>query len=339
VDPATFLHGLWGTGLPERARIQTWRLADKRATLLRSHTGAAGLAGTPDVYTGVALTHADAPSGARRPSARDARGLAGFWLDIDIKPGGAPDLDAALALATSILQPTVVIHTGGGIHAWHLFTDGPWIFTSVDGERAARAAAGWQNLHRKRAQADGWGIDSTADLARLMRLPGTINAKTTPPRPVDVHSTGGRHNGAQLVDLALAAAPAVLPNTTAGRGAVDLTGTADLGDRLQILLDDDEDFAATFHHARRMPHAQGAGLSEYDLSLATQLVAAGGWTNDDIAAVIAAHRKHHGDTTGKAQRVSYLRLTIGRARSNAERQAAHDTAALLALTPPARRAA
>ncbi len=330
--PAEFLRGLWSNTLHDRARIQVWRLSDKRSTLLRSHTGAAGLGGQTDIYTGVALTHSAAPDGARRPSAADARAIAGFWLDIDIKPGGAPDLDAALELASAILQPTVVIHTGGGIHAWHLFDDGPWIFGRGDLDRAARAAHGWQTLHRLRARDAGYSIDATADLARLMRLPGTFNGKGGGHALVDVMATGARHDRRALVDLALSAAPAVLPSAAARADIGPVTAT-DLGDRLQILLEEDEDFAATFTHARPMPHAQGDGLSEYDLSLATQLATAGGWSDSEIAAVIAAHRAHHGDTSGKARRGSYLRLTLGKARAAQEQRAAHDTAAALALMP------
>ena len=33
---------------------------------------------------------------------------------------------------------------------------------------------------------DGWKLDGTADLCRLIRIPGTLNHKFDPPRPVEI---------------------------------------------------------------------------------------------------------------------------------------------------------
>lgn len=341
MDAATFTKGLWGTIAPQH-RIQVWRLDDKRAHLCMSWTGVAGYAGqgAADVYTGVALTHAKAPSGSQRPRATDARAIAGLWLDIDInggpedKTGAASDQAAALTLARAVQEPTVIIDSGYGLHCWYLFDSGPWIFRDhADQQLAARAASGWVALHRTHAD---FHLDSVGDLARLMRLPGTVNAKGGRTAPVDVIATGPRHDRAELVNQAAAHAPVTSIAGGAGlsRGAplvVDVTGAGDLGDRLELLLEADEDFAATFTHARRLTSGDDS-LSAYDLSIATQLASAGTWTDSEIAAVIAAHRAHHGKPE-KARRASYLNLTIGKARAAAEQRRAHDTAAALALLP------
>ena len=110
----------------------------------------------------------------RRTSNATAAGIYGLWLDLDVKPGGAPNLGAAEALAWEIAEPTLVVATGGGLHVWHLFGR-PWLFADDDDRDAATAlAVRWQEAHRRAA---GWNIDPTADLARVLRIPGTVNTK------------------------------------------------------------------------------------------------------------------------------------------------------------------
>ena len=53
--------------------------------------------------------------------------------------------------------------------------------------------------------------------------------------------------------------------------------------------------------------------SGYDLSLAT-ITALGGWTDQEIANLIIAHRRRHGEKPEKALRGDYVRRTIGKAR-------------------------
>lgn len=326
MKPSTFLRGLWPT-VSAQHRIQIWRLADRKTFLIRAaDAGDYYAAGQTDIYTSVCLTHPGAVRG--RPGAADSRALAGLWLDIDVdggptnKTGGVPTLAAAIGLAHAICEPTLMVCSGYGLHAWHLFPE-PWLFRTVeDQDAAALASAQWYALHRQKAAAHGWGLDHTHDLARLLRLPGSFNGKGGQQAPVyALDHRGPRTTRTELLALAATAGP-VLQQILGGDG-VQVQVTAGQGidqARLDALLED-PDLAAVFHHRNGQPHWS---LSEYDMSLASTLVRAGGWTDQQIADVLVAHRHHHGET-GKAGRADYLRRTISKARANVARRqnAAH----------------
>jgi hypothetical protein len=69
----------------------------------------------------------------------------------------------------------------------------------------------WQDLLREHAARNGWTIDATQDLARLMRLPGTMNRKADRVAvTADLPGTVRRYDPAELRD-ALAAAKRLSP--------------------------------------------------------------------------------------------------------------------------------
>jgi putative DNA primase/helicase len=111
----------------------------------------------------------------KRPSAQEVAGIFGTWLDLDVKPpDGAPSIEAALEVAHAIADPTITALSGHGLHAWYLF-DQPWLFADDDERRDAENLAWrWQERHREIAD---FHIDPTHDLARLLRVPGTVNTK------------------------------------------------------------------------------------------------------------------------------------------------------------------
>lgn len=113
--------------------------------------------------------------------------LPGFWIDIDIK---GPNHDAtnlpetieeALVLLEAFpLPPTYVIFTGGGLHAYWLLNKPLLIDNDMERQRAKRINSNIQKVIRKEAGKSGLIVDNTADLARMLRLPGTINLKNEP---------------------------------------------------------------------------------------------------------------------------------------------------------------
>ena len=118
----------------------------------------------------------------------NAVGAWGFWMDIDCGPDkaaagkgyGSPD-EAQRALADFCLRlelpgPTHVVSSGGGLHVY-------WTLDArLDAHDWKRHAGQLRDLHRSlNLLADG---TRTADIASLLRLPGTFNQKSAPPRPV-----------------------------------------------------------------------------------------------------------------------------------------------------------
>jgi len=157
------------------------------------------MATSGNVFVGMALQDWDLAQ-ARKPGAKpeNTRGwegsavaIPGLWMDIDVAGDGhkeealPPTLEEALALAHSLpLPPTLVVHTGGGIHAHWLFKE-PWELDEEDSHALAKQMlTRLQYTIQMAAKAKGWELDSTYDLARVLRPVGTFNCKQETPRPV-----------------------------------------------------------------------------------------------------------------------------------------------------------
>ena len=166
-----------------------------------------------DVYYGVCSRIFDlGPS--KRGALDDLHALTMIWADVDFAAEGhnsgkkyPENKDKALELLTSseLPAPSVVIHTGGGLHVYWLLTE-PIIFDSPSQQAlASQLVTGFQRRLRSHFQQEGYEIDSTADLPRVLRLPGTQNFKVpTNPRPVYIiedQTTWARY---PLADIQLA---------------------------------------------------------------------------------------------------------------------------------------
>jgi len=127
----------------------------------------------------------------------DIIGIPGLWVDIDICNPAAhktsnlpPNVAEAMELLPDPIPPSVIVHSGYGIHAWWIFKE-TWYFDTPDEKtRAQDILVRLQGLIRSRASAKGWHLDSTGDLPRVMRLPGTMNFKVSEtPIPAQVIET------------------------------------------------------------------------------------------------------------------------------------------------------
>lgn len=336
-----FLRALFGDAPPKRpdgleTKIALWTKADKRSHYYAASKPAADtLAGRPDVYVSVSLAPKNLGAKRRVKSAESA-GIPGLWADVDVvggperKTGAAPDLDAALELVNAVLEPTVTLTSGYGLQAWWLLDDGPWIFGGAEErEQAARLAAGWISLLDAEARTRGFGIDHTQDLARLMRLPGTVNAKGGGEAPVAGHPApiaeqdGPRYAFEALATLARERAPKngaslllVQSQLDSNEAGFDPSASPP-ADKLVALLENSEMFARTWKHTRR--EGTSWSMSEWDLSLASQAVAAE-WADEEVLGLLAMHRREHGGE--KLDRPDYFARTL----SKAKRQARTDEA-------------
>lgn len=320
MKPGDFAAALFGADLPDGRLIHTWTLATKKSQWWRSAQGLDILAGRENVYIGVALAHKD-HGASRRLCADEAIGIGGLWLDLDVLGGpeqrghGAPDKAAAIELAGAVLEPTILVDSGWGVHAWHLLDD-VWRFASrSEQSEAALLSARWYHLHGKLAREAGWHLDpSTRDLARIMRLPGTTNVKGGERAAVTVIRTGGpRYARTQLAHRTSAVDPGrfdVAKGSDPGVSSVGelrfSKGAAPPADRLRALLVNSPEFEQTWTRARPDFHDD---QSRYDLALANLAVAAG-WTDQDIATLIGAHR----GWDPKSFRRDYIERTIVLAR-------------------------
>ena len=157
-------------------------------------------------------------------------------------------------------------------------------------------------------QLGGYALDATHDLARVLRVPGTVHTKYGT-RVVLEDASGPRVDPSELEDVC-----AHLPDVTPVRdevevhvGAVDPAAEPPAG-RLQMLCATSPLFAQLW---RRVLAPKDRSQSGYDFRLAT-LAAEAGWSDDELMALLIAHGRAGGRLP---KRAAYYAHTIGRVRS------------------------
>ena len=245
VDPAVttaFFSALYGTA--DAGYLALWVLAPDGTSrthwvgvddLARAATLATDLAANRQVYVGVGLH--PAPLGPhRRGNEAGVSGLPGLFADIDFGFDGhtasrppPTEADALALLGAVSIAPTLVVHSGHGLHAYWLFREVYAIATDEERHRLRRLNDRLQATLRAAAQKQGWTLDSTADLSRVLRPPGTVNRKKDLPAvPVRLLiSDGPRWNTGDL-DEALPAGETshqrAIPNTQQSGNALGQPG-------------------------------------------------------------------------------------------------------------------
>lgn len=166
-----------------------------------SHALTLDSGGHKGVYHSLA-TYAEIPAERGSRGTRDEVGAVyAFALDADLAGPGHKDKKlpypntrdevSELVQAAGMPEPTTWVFSGGGYYPqWAL--DEPIIIDSP--ERRAEVT-GWYTGLSKRIigvfASRGYQLDSTFDLARVYRVPGTTNRKTDTPVMCAVWSTGG----------------------------------------------------------------------------------------------------------------------------------------------------
>ena len=168
-------------------------------------------------YLGVGLRRQRPDNHRTRGKADDIIGIPGLWLDLDYDSPGAhkvrhslpPDQDAALSLLDAApFKPSLIIHSGHGLQVYWLFKELARFDTRDDREAFGRLCRGWQQVFQHTGRDRGWHVDSTADLARVLRIPGTRNHKTDQQREVSVlEASGFRYDPSDFSDFAEPATP------------------------------------------------------------------------------------------------------------------------------------
>lgn len=323
MHPLEFLETLFGDA-PDELYVLVWTLADKKSHWFRvgelkgkADEIAAATKGM-NSYVGVALSPADFGSD-RRVVAAQAAGLVGLWADIDIKTAhhSKPNLPKTFEEAESLvnefpIKPSVLINSGGGLQAWWLFSE-PWVFDSPE-ERTQGAALArrWHHTILGVAQKRGWTLDAVHDLARVMRLPGTFNQRTTPPAEVQVIGDGPRVEPSDFEKF-LVDDPSIHSSlATVDVSAVKVDADVKLkSEDLEDLLSIDVKVRQTWENQRR-DLADGSP-SGYCMALANYAVLAG-WDDQAVADLMLTWRRKHGAKLD-LDRPDKYRNTIAKARA------------------------
>lgn len=258
----------------------------------------------------------------------------GIWLDVDYGTAGhdqerlPPDRTTAGSLIRALPhQPSVTVHTGGGYHAYWLFREPFVIEDENERMRVVSLVRGWNKLARELAANGGYSLDSTWDLARVLRPVGTLNHKHDGCEVTLARVVGGAtYNPSDFDDFALSvddlaragqagaetAGVVVLPNDVRAALVADADPPAD---KLMAMMELHSSFAQTWRRQREFP-----SQSEYDMALAS-MAAGAGWPPGEIVALLVAHRRAHGQPL-KLDRPDYYAMTICRVMQNAARQEA-----------------
>ncbi len=185
-----------------------------------------------DIYYSVNPVSAAADRSIHRKSHKaDVMAVNCLWAEFDDKDfaGNAAGYAAQLAPA-----PSITIHSGGGVHAYWLLVD-----TFVIGcEEAREEIDGIQ----KRWQVHQGGDKGVNDLARVLRVPGSLNFKYTPPREVEIRlwEPGRVYNLADLAALLPPAPPKptrqpALPNDVDDQALLEMARKAGNGQKFDRL--------------------------------------------------------------------------------------------------------
>jgi putative DNA primase/helicase len=109
-----------------------------------------------------------------------------------------PDADAALELISELPRPSVLVHSGHGLYPIWRFAQPIYLTTAELKAEAKILVQRWQAVITGAAAQRGWTTDKVDDLARVLRLPGSVNRKVDketgqplPPVPCQVIQTSG----------------------------------------------------------------------------------------------------------------------------------------------------
>jgi putative DNA primase/helicase len=133
----------------------------------------------------------------KRGTADDSIALPFLWADLDYgtvghkpAPGGLPlpaDEEAARQVIAALPTPSLIVHSGGGLYPIWRFKR-PVYLDQTNRDEAKVRSQHWQEIIKANAARRGWHYGSgVGDLARVLRLPGSVNRKVLDqPRPCRV---------------------------------------------------------------------------------------------------------------------------------------------------------
>tara|TARA_Y100000310_G_scaffold336739_1_gene422089 strand:- start:290 stop:2011 length:1722 start_codon:yes stop_codon:yes gene_type:complete len=338
-----FFEELYGDAIGAEAQLVLWSARDKRSRWADSLSGAVehveSMAAASDPYFGVCLQdyarareERSSRTGDSAPAMDFVRGYAtttvampGLWLDLDLagpahEKRGLPRTrgDADRILSRLAMPPTWTILTGGGLHIYWLFREVWMLDSQSERDSAAACIRGWQTMAIDAAADMGFSMDATHDLSRVLRPVGTTNHKYSEVVAFEARD-GSRYNPSDFeewIDI-------IVPHPPPLTERVDRLGAVSdemqpPTEKLMAMLNLQPQFAATWRRERQEFPSQ----SEYDLSLAS-MAARAGWEEDEIVALVIAHRRSGGEPT-KADRPEYYARLLGKAQAGIVADAAHE---------------
>jgi putative DNA primase/helicase len=142
-----------------------------------------GAGALQDVYAAIGLQMRQ-PGNGNRGKEDGVISLPGVWADVDIAgPAHASkelprtEGEALSLVATVDVSPSIIVRSGFGLQVYWLFREPFVIETEVERQNLKALSRRFQQMLRLQAGNRGWTLDSTPDLCRILRIPGTFNHK------------------------------------------------------------------------------------------------------------------------------------------------------------------
>ncbi len=281
-----------------------------------------------DTYVCMGMVR-ETPARGKRASEEDVFAIGSLWQDFDTYTPGLskkenypPTIeDAEKLMNVGPHEPSFRVLSGYGAHGYWRPTE-PWTCEDAASRAAMKSASHRFHLtFQDRAALEGWALDATYDLVRIMRIPGTLNYKRRDePLPVvlDEPLREMRYDydsdlEQYLVDEQFSRSvqkPKHRWEVTVGYLEID--ASRGLPPRVDTHLENSEEFKASWHSESKINDTSPSG---YDMSCVNFMVQAG-LTDQEIADAIAFRRAHvekRGDRS-KGSRLGYIQGTIGRVR-------------------------
>ena len=142
---------------------------------------------TKDIYFGLHLMDELPPPG-KRSSEEKISCTSFIHEEYDLKGSAHKEqnlpetLDELLVFLHGLeCPPSIIVHSGNGVHTYWLLQE---YITVTDENRGwiKRIVKGYEKHTHRLGMERGWKFDPVADLARVLRIPGTLNHKSDPPK-------------------------------------------------------------------------------------------------------------------------------------------------------------
>ena len=131
-----------------------------------------------NVYFGIHPTAAPGKAGerAKLDTPRAPSVINCVFSEFDVKDFNQDWAKLEAHIKALVLKPSVIIHSGGGVHAYWLLEEPYCLDAPEKIQRATALQWGWVDY--------AGGDKGAKDLCRVLRVPGTVNSKYEPARPV-----------------------------------------------------------------------------------------------------------------------------------------------------------